>query len=76
MSSRRSANVSNSLAARARSSSAGGRTFSFISFTVAESDCVVPSASSNDSSFVSPALIPTSACSISSTTAPRPSSTT
>ena len=76
MSARSSANVSNSLAARARSSSSGGSTFSLISLTVAERDCVEPSASSNEISFVSPALIPTRPCSISSTTAPRPSSTT
>ncbi len=71
-----SANVSNSLAERARSSSSGGKTFSLISLTVAERDCVDPSASSNEISFVSPAFIPTRPCSTSSTIAPPPRSTT
>src|SRR5579862_5776893 len=74
MSARSSANVSNSLEARASSSSSGGSTFSLISFTVTVTACVDSSASSNGMSFVSPALMPTSPCSISSTTAPRPSS--
>src|SRR6478672_7719343 len=76
MSARSSASVSNSLAERARSSSSGGSIFSLISLTVAVTDWVEPSASSKEISFVSPAVIPTRLRSISSTTAPRPSSTT
>src|SRR6478736_5803343 len=76
MSARSSARVSNSLAECARSSSSGGSIFSLISLTVAVTDWVEPSASSNEISFVSPAVIPTRLRSISSTTAPRPSSTT
>ena len=53
-----------------------GRTFSLSSFTVTETTCFSSPASSNSISFVSPALMPTSASSISSTTVPRPSSTT
>jgi hypothetical protein len=46
MSARSSASVSNSLAARASSSSSGGRTFSLISLTVISTAAVASSASS------------------------------
>ena len=59
------------------SSSSSGSLFSLISLTVTVTVCRgTPSASSNSMSFVSPASCPTTFDSISSTTAPRPSSTT
>jgi hypothetical protein len=76
MSERSSSRVSNSLAERASSSSRGGSTFSFSSLSTTSTCCFSESPSAYSVAFVSPALIPWSTCSISSTSLPDPSSTT
>jgi hypothetical protein len=73
---RSSSSVSNSLAARASSSSSGGRIFSFTSLSAISTVPRSPSASSTSTCFVSPADMPRIASSISSSTRPAPSSTT
>ena len=73
---RSSARVSNSLAARASSSSTSGRTFSWISCTVTSTFACEPSGSSYDDCFVSPAVAPRIAASSSGASRPVPSSTT
>ena len=69
---RRSPSVSNSLAARARSSSSGGSTFSCTSRTVISTVDVVPSASAKDTCFVSPAEAPSRAASSCAAMRPAP----
>src|ERR671936_512529 len=76
MSVRRSSCVWNSLAARASSSSSGGSTFSFSSFSAAGAWMAEPPGRGGSASFVSPGCVPVSARSRSSTRLPAPSSTT
>ena len=76
MSERSWSSVSNSLAARASSSSSGGSTFSLISLTVSSTVPASSSERSKRTSWVSPGDIPTSARSSSGTSRPAPSSTT